>query len=154
MEVKMTRIYLVGAISEDPASFKWRKEATRLLGDKFEVIDPTTSKFDKEVFKGAKGDAEKWHALVEKYQAKILLPKSFQSVSKSNIVLANLALEASDRSMVGSIMEIAWAFHEHKTIVAIKGSNYYCRHPMIQGCVHAWAEDVIEATDIIKQFFN
>jgi len=150
----MKTVYLVGVISEDPKSHKWRKEATKLLRGKFRVLDPTSSKFDKETLREADGDAEVLHKLVDQHQSEILLPKSFQSVEGSDIVLVNLGLEASDRPMVGSIMEMAWAYHSNKTIIAIKGDTYYCRHPMIKGCVHAWADTVKEACDIIELFFT
>jgi len=148
------RVYLVGVISEDPETHRWRKEATRLLGDKFIVDDPTSSKFDRETLKEAAGDAEKIHALVELHQSEILLPKSFQSVENADIILSNLQLQAVDRPMVGSLMEIAWAFAMHKTVIAIKGTSYYSRHPMIKGSVHAWADTIEEAVYIIKNFYS
>lgn len=148
------RVYLVGVISEDTRSRDWRREASKLLKDKFEVDDPTRFKFDREVLKGSEGDPEKMHKLVEEHQAEILLPKSFQSVARSDIILVNLAIEAIDRPMIGSIMEIAWAYGMHKTIIAIRGESFYSRHPIIKGCVHAWAETVEEACDIIREFFT
>jgi hypothetical protein len=148
------KVYLIGVISEDPKCHEWRKEAKRLLKDKFDVNDPTRFKFDKEVMREAEGDAEKMHKIVSEHQAEILLPKSFQCVQTADIILVNLALEASDRPMIGSIMEIAWAYQMHKTIIAIKGESYYSRHPIIKGCVHAWARDVVEACDIIREFFT
>jgi nucleoside 2-deoxyribosyltransferase len=141
-------------ITEDIQTREWRKEATKLLKDKFEVDDPTRFKFDREVIKEADGNAEKMQKLVAEHQAEILLPKSFQSVQKADIILANLALDANDRPMVGSLMEIAWAYAMHKTIIAIKGTSYYSQHPMIKGAIHAWANDVEEGCNIIREFFT
>jgi nucleoside 2-deoxyribosyltransferase len=150
----MNTVYLVGVISEDPKSHEWRREAKRLLRDKFVVNDPTSSRFDRETLKEAEGDADKMHKLVSEHQAEILLPKSLQSVQNCDIVLINLDLQAKDRPMVGSIMELAWAFMLHKTVIAIKGGSYYSYHPMVQGCVHAWAKSVAEAAEIIREFFT
>jgi nucleoside 2-deoxyribosyltransferase len=150
----MKIVYLVGVISEDPKSHEWRKEAKHLLKDKFEINDPTSSRFDRELLKEADGDADKMHKLVAEHQAEILLPKSFQSVQAADIILINLDLQAKDRPMVGSIMELAWAFLLHKTVIAIKGDSYYSYHPMVQGCVHAWAKNVTEAAHIIREFFT
>ena len=147
-------VYLVGVISEDSATHQWRKEAAKKLGENFIVDDPTSSKFDKETLKEAAGDADKIHDLVDVHQSEILLPKSFQSVQKADIILANLSIEAKDRPMVGSIMEIAWAYSTHKTVIAIKGTSYYSRHPMIKGSVHAWAESLDEAIGILKEFYS
>ncbi len=148
------KIYLVGMITEDIKTREWRKEATKLLKDKFEIDDPTKFKFDQEVIKEADGDSEKLHKLVAEHQSEILLPKSFQSVQNADIILVNLALEASDRPMVGSIMEIGWAYAMHKTVIAIRGTSYYSYHPMIKGAIHAWAGSVKEAADIIREFFT
>ena len=148
------RVYLVGVISEDPITHQWRREVAKKLGESFVIDDPTLSKFDKETLKEAAGDAEKIHDLVDKYQAEILLPKSFQSVQQADIILINLSIEAKDRPMIGSIMELAWAFSMHKTVIAIRGTNYYSRHPMVRGAVHAWAENLDEAIGILKEFYS
>ena len=133
---------------------QWRRDAIKKLGENFIVDDPTSSKFDKETLKEAAGDAEKIHKLVDSHQSEILLPKSFQAVEKADIILINLAIEAKDRPMIGSIMEIAWAYSLHKTVIAIRGTTYYSRHPMVKGSVHAWADSLEEATGIIKEFYS
>ena len=148
------RVYLVGVISEDPETHHWRKEAVKILGDRFIVDDPTSSKFDKETLKEADGDATKIHALVDQHQSEILLPKSFQSVEQADIILVNLAIEAKDRPMIGSVMEVAWAYAAHKTVIAIRGTSYYSKHPMIKGAVHAWSDTLEEAVGIIKEFYS
>jgi hypothetical protein len=56
--------------------------------------------------------------------------------------------------MIGSVMEVAWAYLLHKTVIAIKGDNYYSQHPMVTGAVNAWAKDVEEACEIIIEFFT
>jgi nucleoside 2-deoxyribosyltransferase len=150
----MKIVYLAGPITEDPETHHWRKKAIRLLGDRFECDDPCSSKFDRETLKEADGDAKKIHNLVDKYQAEILLPKSFQSVAKCDIVLANFAIEPSDRPIIGTLMEVAWAWQLHRVIIAIDGKGYYTRHPMIRGTVNAWAESLEEAVEIIKEFFT
>jgi hypothetical protein len=150
----MKVVYLAGPITEDPKTHQWRREVSRLLGDKFVCDDPCASKFDRETLKEAEGDAKKIHDLVDKYQAEILLPKSFQSVAKCDVILVNFAIEPSDRPIIGTLMEIAWAWVAHKVIIAVDGKGYYTRHPMIKGTVNAWAQSVEEAVDIIKQFFT
>lgn len=148
------RVYLAGPITEDPETHQWRRKATKLLGEKFVIDDPCSSKFDRESLKEAGGDAEKIHALTAKHQSEILLPKSFQSVEKADIVLVNLAIEPSDRPIIGTIMEVAWAWANHKVIIAVVGPGYYSKHPMITGTVNAWAPTVEEAVEIIKEFFT
>jgi len=148
------RIYLAGPITEDPETHRWRRIAVKLLGEKFECDDPCASKFDRETLKEADGDAKKIHLLVDQHQAEILLPKSYQSVEACDIILVNFSIEPTDRPIIGTVMEIAWAWSLHKTIIAIDGKGYYTRHPMIKGTVNAWAESLEEAVDIIKEFFT
>jgi len=146
-------VYLVGALTEDPATHLWRDMAADLLSSYFEINNPGNSLFDKRILEKSGGVSEKFYKFVRREASDILLPKSFMSVLHSDIILANLELEPLDRPLIGSIMEIAWAFDHNKTIVAIKGDNFYCKHPMIVKAVCAWAKDVKEACDIIKQFF-
>ena len=150
----MKRVYLVGTISEDIKTRTWRKEATKLLKDKFEIDDPSSSIFDKGLLKEANGDYEKMQKLIGERQSEILLPKSFQSVMNADIILVNLSMKSENRPMVGTFFELAWAYQNNKTIIAIRGTSYYSFHPMVLGCVHAWSNNVQEATDIIREFFT
>jgi len=148
------KVYLVGAISEDKATHEWRIWATKRLKDKFDINDPAASKFDRETLKESGGDYEKMRKLVASHQAEILLPKSYQSIERADIILVNLALEPKHRPMIGTLMEIAWAYYAHKTIIAIRGDNYYSKHPMIVGCIHAWGDSVDEVVAILEEFFT
>jgi nucleoside 2-deoxyribosyltransferase len=150
----MKKVYLAGPITEDPRTHQWRREAAKKLGEKFEIDDPCASKFDRETLKEAEGDAEKIHKLVDQHQSEILLPKSYQSVVKSDIILVNFSIEPTDRPIIGTVMEIAWAYVQHKTVIAIKGPGYYVHHPMITGAVHAWADTLDEAIEILKEFYS
>ena len=150
----MSYVYLVGAITEDPITREWRRTAIKKLRHIFEIIDPTASKFDKELLKESKEDSKEFYRRVAQKESEILLPKSYGAVEKATIILANFSLEPKDRPMVGSLFEIAWAWQLHKTIIAIKGNNYYSFHPMILGAVNAWADDLDEACEIIIEFFD
>jgi|MudIll2142460700_1097286.scaffolds.fasta_scaffold21582_4 hypothetical protein len=148
------RVYLVGLIGSNPQTYQWRRTVTKLLEDKFEVDDPTLSLFDKELMKKAEGDTDKMHKLVEAHQAEILLPKSFLSVQKADILLVNFQIYSDSRPIIGSIMELAWAYNQHKTVIGVRGTSYYSKHPMIRGIVHAWANTLDEAVEIINEFFT
>ena len=150
----MKVVYLAGPITEDPETHQWRRKVAKLLGDKFTIDDPCASKFDRETLKEAGGNAEKIHVLVEQHQSEILLPKSFQSVEKCDIILVNFSIEPTDRPIIGTIMEIAWAWANHKVIIAIDGKGYYTKHPMVTGTVNAWAQTIEEAVEIVQEFFT
>ena len=150
----MKKVYLAGPITEDPKTHQWRREVRKALSEKFIIDDPCASKFDRETLKEADGDAVKIHELVDQHQSEILLPKSYQSVLACDIILINFSIEPTDRPIIGTVMEIAWAWALHKTIIAIDGRGYYTRHPMIKGTVNAWAKNLEEALEIIAEFFT
>ena len=88
----MKTVYLVGALTEDPATHAWREEAIKLLQG-FNIINPAGSAYDRKLLDKADGDPKVFYKWVRKKASEILLPKSFQSVIQSDILLANLALE-------------------------------------------------------------
>lgn len=148
----MKRLYLAGAISADPETQDWRKYVVKRLGDTFEVDNPAMSKFDKEAYKEGKEDPEGFYKKQLGKNAEIFLPKSYQAVAKCDIFLVNLLIDPPGHA--GHIMELAWAWQLHKTIIAIRGEGFLSNHPMVRSCVNAWAEDEEEACDIIRMFFG
>ncbi len=153
-----TQVYLVGLISSNPETFKWRQKATKLLGEKFVVANPVLSKFDKDNLKENKGDEESFwaEALKEDKAARLLAPKSHAHVKASDVILVNLEL-ADERPMVGSLFELAWAWFYRIPVVAVcdpkKRDSIYAIHPFIQDTVTHWADSVEDACDILKLHF-
>lgn len=145
------RVYLIGVISEDPSTHAWRREASKLLGDNFLADDPSATKFDRSTLKEAGGDTEIMQKMYDMHESEILLPKSYQAVESCDIVLVNLQI--AGQGHVGHIMELAWAYMLHKPVVAIRGSDFRSKHPMVKGIVHSWADTVEEAVSIIKLFY-
>jgi len=149
----MKTVYLVGALTEDPATHAWREEAIKLLQG-FNIINPAGSAYDRKLLDKADGDPKVFYKWVRKKASEILLPKSFQSVIQSDILLANLALEPVGRPIIGTIFEIAWAWQLGKPIIAIKGDNFYSQHPMVTKAVHALVDSVEEGCKTIIEFFG
>jgi hypothetical protein len=149
---KKKTVYLVGVISEDPATHQWRRDVTRKLGENFITDQPTATRFDKSLLKETEGDPKLTAKFYEEHESEILLPKSYQSVEKCDIILINFQIQCNGH--VGHIMELAWGYVLHKTIIAIKGEGFESNHPIVRGIVHGWAKDVDEAVAIIKQFFT
>lgn len=147
-------IYLVGALTENVATHKWRDEASARLGAYFNIINPAGSAYDKKLIERANGDPVVFYRWVKQEHSHLLLPKSLRSVERSDVLLVNFSIEPVGRPMIGSIMEIAWAWQLNKAIVAIKGDGFYSIHPMIVRAVHAWVKDVEDACDTITTFFS
>ena len=150
----MRKVYLAGPITEDTRTHQWRREVSRALSEKFIIDDPCSSKFDRDLIKEGDGDSKRFYELVEQHQSEILLPKSYQAVENCDIILVNFAIEPIDRPIIGTVMEIAWAYALHKVIIAIDGQGYYTKHPMITGAVNAWADTLEEAIEILNEFFT
>jgi len=149
----MKTVYLIGTLSEDPATHIWRDEAVKLLQG-FNTINPAASIYDRKLLDKSDGDPKVFYKWTRKKVSEILLPKSFQSVIQSDILLANLAIEPVGRPMIGTIFEIAWAWQLNKPIIAIKDDNFYSQHPMVTKAVHALVDSVEEGCKIIVEFFS
>lgn len=153
------QVYLVGLISSNPSTFEWRKKATKLLGERFTVVNPVLSKFDKDNIKENKGDEESFWAnqLKEDKAARLLAPKSHMHVKGSDVIIANLGL-TDERPMVGSIFEFAWAWLYRIPVIAVceekKRDTVYASHPFIQDTVTHWVETVEDAVDVVKLHFQ
>lgn len=149
----MKTIYLIGALSEDPATHQWRDEVILLLSDEFNIINPAASIFDKELLKKSKEDPEEFYKWVKRKDSELLLPKSYLAVEQSDILFTNLAIEPVGRPIIGTICELSWGWALHKAIVAIRGDNCYGKYPMIIKMVHAFVDSVQEGCRVIKEFF-
>ena len=150
-------IYLCGNISNDPETYMWRTKVKNLLGTigKFNIIDPCDNTFNQRLLKKYKeeGNSEEFIKDAIKISQGILLPKDYNLVIQSDIILANLAIITLDKLLVGSLFELAWAWQFGKLVIGVTGENYYCKHPFVVTTVSAWADSVEDACSLILEFF-
>jgi nucleoside 2-deoxyribosyltransferase len=146
-------VYLAGTISADRETHEWRKQATKLLEQGMDVIDPGKSIYDRWIMRTAKGDHDNFNGIVQSEDTKLLLCKSRKGVMESDVVLVNFKIEPVGRPMIGTIMEIAWAWEHNIPIVAIPGEGFYNKHPMVRAAVTMWVLNLALACTSIREFF-
>lgn len=149
-------IYLAGVISENHESHKWRRTIYRKLSDQFIIDDPCRSLLDREGLKKMDDEDEHseqtWIDYIRSRPSGILLPKSYQAVNKADIIIINLRIYQEGHA--GHIMELAWAYGLHKTVIAIGDEScVYGKHPMVNASVHAWVKNEEEAVALVKEYF-
>ena len=146
-------VYLAGCISADPATYEWRREATKYLGDKFEIIDPTRNDFNLKLLEQYKNQHAGFKFAAVSHSQLILPDKDYQLVRRSSIILVNLRIITPEKPPVGTLCEMAWGWQWHKPVVAVVGDNWYCKHPFIQRFISFQCIAVERACQTIIEFF-
>lgn len=111
----------------------WRVKATKLLSGKFRVLHAMRGRELKETFKD--------------YRAAIIRDKN--DIINSDIILVNDTFLNS--SMIGSAMEILYAFELEKPIIAF--GNAHDKDYWLNYHVHTRVNNLKEACDLIKEMF-
>ena len=148
------KVYLAGNISSDPATYKWREEATVILEPKFIILNPAANKFNRLLIKEHKADVEEFKKDAIKKSQGILIVKDYQLVAKSDIILVNQQIITPDKPMIGTLFELAWAWQLKIPVIAIAADNWYCNHPFPRATFAARAETLKDACDLILYFFE
>ena len=148
-------LYLLGLINTDiPETIAWRVRAAECLEDTFNVLDPLRGKHAlccTTVDSGITSSAA---------SGKSILTRDYQDVMRSDVILANLQNYGSQRPMVGSMMEMAWAWENRTPVVAICGisSNVYSHdylmrnHPFVSQIVTEYWGDEMSAFEFLRRY--
>jgi hypothetical protein len=83
-----------------------------------------------------------------------IIQRDYQSVIKSDILIANLDNFGADRPLLGSWFEIAWAFDHKIPIIVITDNKLYSLHPFISysaAAIYKSVDDLIN--DKIIEYF-
>jgi len=154
---KRNYVYLAGNINEDPRTYEWREEFTKLVEDEDNaiVVNPCANAFNQGMLKVGK-DGMAFTREAKKRSQKILRAKDYQLVKMCNVVVVHLGLSNPEKPMVGTIQELTWARDIFYTpVIAITNGedNIYTTHPWIDECCSAKVETVEEAAEMFKTFF-
>lgn len=120
-----TKIYLAGYISDEVLEecLAWRKWfQTERPG--FHWIDP----LDGEPLESIKNKG-----LISDIPANAIVQRDLASVRNAGIVIINTdTFGKTNRPLIGSIFEIAWAYMLHKPIIVISKEENYIKHPFMK----------------------
>ena len=142
-------VYLAGFIStEHPESLTWRDEAAfRLVeGWGLDVLSP---------IRGKELSTSKDGGLTTSGQtSKSIILRDYNDIQQADMLLVNLNLWGSTRPLVGTLMELAWAWEMKMPVVAIcsKDDRLMRDHPFIQECVSHYCETVEEAIEFTGRY--
>jgi nucleoside 2-deoxyribosyltransferase len=160
---KRQYVYLAGNISDDPETYKWRyrfeqeilKRSLRVA-----VLNPCANKFNKGIEPDGKGsDSVNFfdRAIAQRGKG-VLALKDYQMIKICTIIVANLKLIDPEKPMIGTVVELTWAYDLKIPVIGIVDESFawgqlYSRHPFLDRFISERVSDEIEAVDIIQDFF-
>lgn len=145
-------VYLAGLISTDyPESLEWRDRVTPVLEDAgFEVRNPLDGKGN---LKCVTSDGGITSSVTSN---KSIILRDRRDVRESDIILAHLETFGSPRPLVGTIVEIGWAWDDQTPVVAVASADNYLmrKHPFVSECVTQYWNTVGGAVDFIIRYYG
>ena len=148
--MKLPTVYLAGLISTTaPYSLSWRQEAEASLVDVATVLSPVRGKGN--LFTESTDGGVTSNVLTS---SDVIL-RDYQDIRKSDVILVHLELFGSDRPMMGTLFELAWAWEHRTPVVAIASpTNTLMRtHPFIVQAVSHYCADLDSALDILLMHY-
>ena len=144
-------VYLAGLISTDhPESLTWRDEAAFRLVESWglDVLSPVRGKDMTTSKDGGLSTPEQ--------TSKAIILRDYNDIQQADLMLVNLNLWGSPRPLVGTLMELAWAWEMKMPVVAVcaKSDSLMRDHPFIQECVSHYCETVEEAIEFIGRYHS
>lgn len=150
-------LYLIGQITADPITYKWRRELREALKDlptglkeEVHLIDPCNNNFSISMLKEA-ADKDFSTNVVRNLQSKLFPAIDKRYVKKESTgCIFNANHYSPETPFLGTLFELAW-YHDQpwKPVVGIfegdRHSDYMCKHPFVQDTVHAWVKTPLEA---------
>lgn len=145
-------VYLAGLISTDfPVSLAWRDKAALVLEEAgFEVRNPLAGKGNLKCITADGG------ITTTVTSNKSIILRDRRDVRESDIILVHLETFGSTRPLVGTIVELGWAWEDQTPVVAVAlEENYLMRkHPFISECVSQYWKTLEEAVDYIIRYYG
>ena len=87
---------------------------------------------------------------------KVILDKDYNAIKKSDLFIANMNNFGVERPLIGTIMEIAFAYSFRIPIIMIAREQVYYEHPFVSNMV-SWYFNTVEEmleTKAINQFYK
>jgi len=145
-------VYLAGFISTDyPGSIEWRERVTPVLEQAgFEVRNPLAGKGN---LKCVTSDGGITTTVTSN---KSIVLRDRRDVRESDLILAHLENFGSPRPLVGTIVELGWAWDDQTPVVAVawQENDLMRKHPFISEFVSQYWETLDEAVDYIIRYYG
>ena len=145
-------VYLAGFISTDhPETIAWRERVTPILEEAgFEVRNPLAGKGN---LKCCTKDGGITTSITTN---KSIVLRDRRDVRESDIILAHLENFGSTRPLVGTLVELGWAWDDQTPVVAVaEPTNYLMlNHPFISEFVTQYWDTLDQAVDFIIRYYG
>lgn len=156
----MNQFYLVGQITANPETRRWREYLCNRFADyddQILLIDPCDHIFTTKTLSEAKDGNFRTSTSFNATSA-VLPVRDAQYVMKSTGCIANLNWYSPETPLLGTFFELAWyKMQPWKTVIGIYSGDpkqdYICGHPFIQSTVHVWVYNEVQVGDIIEELF-
>lgn len=154
-------VYLAGNISGDPRTYEWREnfenEIKKRGWDKLVVLNPCSTRFNR-IVKSSSNKREDFFKSAQRRKIGVLPLKDYQMIKICSIIVANFKLFTSEKPIIGTIYEMAWARILMIPVIAIVDEStplgkLYSRHPFQNYHISERVNNEIEAIDLIEEFF-
>jgi nucleoside 2-deoxyribosyltransferase len=88
--------------------------------------------------------------------AKVIFDKDYNSVKNCDLLIANMNNFGVSRPLIGTTMEVAFAYEFHKPVILITDQEVYRKHPFFTSIVSWYFNDINEMlnTKAIQLFFK
>lgn len=151
-------VYLAGMINtEFPETLSWRLRAAEALEESFRVLDPLRG------MNGLCCSSNDTGITTDSASNASVLLRDYNDLRQSNVMLANLNTYGSARPMVGTLVELGWAWQLKIPVVAICDMNHendfrshaylMRRHPFIQQFVAQYFANEVDAVEFVKAWY-
>lgn len=149
----MFTVYLAGLIStEHPKSLEWRtSRAIKVWAavNSVRLLDPLRGK-------GVLGEVTTDGGITCSVATSAdIMRRDFRDVVSCDVLLVNLNTWGSTRPMIGTPMELGWAWEHHKPVVAVAPPKDYLwrNHPMVSQAVSHYMDTVEDAISFIERYY-
>lgn len=138
------KVYLAGPISglTYDQSELWRDRFRHIVEPQIECYSPLRAK-DYLRHHGVLEQSYEMHALSGD---RAIMARDFWDCTRVDVVVANLI--PCKRVSIGTVMEIAWAFHARRPLICIMDPENIHDHPMIREAISFRARSVEEAANL------
>jgi len=148
-------VYLAGLIStHKPESLAWRKQAEAALREHgFEVLSPLRGK------EALASESKDGGITTSGSTSRDIILRDYRDIVRSDAILMHLSAFGSERPLIGTMFELAWAWMLDKPVVAVvpegDPQEYLLRnHPFVVQSVAHYCATVEEAVDFIVRYYH
>lgn len=149
----MKTVYLAGLIStEKPESLYWRKDIELIYKDSsyLKILSPMRGKDNLKIESSDGG------ITTSVCTSKDIINRDHQDVLNSDIILAYLEDFGSTRPLLGTIVELGWAYAYNIPVIAVCNKDNYLmhNHPFVKEIVSHYFETIVEAINFISHYYR